>query len=49
MWVGYTDSDGRSSKHLVSPWRFDGGRLYAVNGDTETVFLLHRITGVAPA
>lgn len=49
VWVGYTDSDGRSSKHLVSPWRFDGGRLYAVNGDTETVFLLHRITGVAPA
>lgn len=49
VWVGYTDSDGRSSKHLVSPWRFEGGRLYAVNGDTETVFLLHRMTGAAPA
>ena len=49
VWVGYTDSDGRSSKHLVSPWRFEGGRLYAVDADTETVFLLHRITGVAPA
>ncbi len=49
VWLGYADGNGRTARHLVRPVRLDGGRLYAVSGESEgeQVFLLHRITGVA--
>lgn len=49
VWIGYADRNGRTNRHLVRPVRVDGGRVYAVSGESlaEQVFLLHRITGVA--
>ncbi|MFZ1286496.1 MAG: helicase-associated domain-containing protein, partial [Candidatus Phosphoribacter sp.] len=50
VWVGYADGNGRTARHLVRPVRIEGGRVYAVSGesDAEQVFLLHRITGAQP-
>ena len=47
VWIGYADSNGRTARHLVRPVRIDGGRVYAVSGesDSEQLFMLHRITG----
>lgn len=51
VWVGYADGNGRTTRHLIRPVRIDGGRVYAVSGesDAEQVYLMHRITGVAGA
>ncbi len=51
VWIGYADGNGRTTRHLVRPIRIDGGRMYAVStdSDAEQLFLLHRITGAAPA
>lgn len=51
LWLGYADSNGRTGRHLVRPVRLEGGRLYAVSGEsaTEQLFVVHRITGVAMA
>ncbi len=51
VWIGYADGNGRTTRHLVRPVRIDGGRMYAVSADSdaEQLFLLHRITGAAPA
>ena len=51
VWIGYADGNGRTTRHLVRPVRIDGGRVYAVSGesDAEQVYLLHRITGAAPS
>ena len=47
LWIGYADSNGRTARHLVRPVRIEGGRVYAVSGesDAEQVYLMHRITG----
>ena len=49
LWIGYADSNGRTARHLVRPVRIEGGRVYAVSGesDAEQLYLLHRITGAA--
>ena len=51
LWLGYADANGRTARHLVRPVRLEGGRLYAVSGDSaaEQLFVVHRITGVALA
>lgn len=51
VWIGYADSNGRTARHLVRPVRIEGGRVYAVSGesDAEQVYLMHRITGVSGA
>jgi len=49
LWIGYADGNGRTARHLVRPVRIEGGRVYAVSGesDSEQLYLLHRITGAA--
>ena len=49
VWIGYADGNGRTARHLVRPVRIDGGRVYAVSGesDAEHLFMLHRITGAS--
>ena len=51
LWLGYADANGRTARHLVRPVRLEGGRLYAVSGESasEQLFVVHRITGVALA
>lgn len=49
VWIGYADSNGRTARHHVRPVRIDGGRVYAVTGesDSEQLYFLHRITGAS--
>ncbi|MDQ1537089.1 MAG: hypothetical protein QOE58_1482, partial [Actinomycetota bacterium] len=49
IWIGYADSDGRTTRILFYPKRIEGGRAYgSVDGsNVERAFSIHRITGAA--
>jgi len=49
LWIGYADSDGRTTRILFYPKRIEGGRAYgSVEGsNVERAFSIHRITGAA--
>jgi hypothetical protein len=49
LWIGYADSDGRTTRMLFYPKRIDGGRAYGLveGSNVERAFSIHRITGAA--
>jgi hypothetical protein len=49
LWIGHADSNGRVTRILFYPKRFEGGRVYgfAEGSNVERDFSIHRITGAA--
>ncbi|MEO7269555.1 MAG: helicase-associated domain-containing protein [Knoellia sp.] len=46
VWLGYSDSVGRTQRLLFYPERIDGGRVSGVNEGVTRTLSIHRITGV---
>ena len=51
LWIGYLNAEGEASQRMIEPRVVVGGQVTAYDhrsGEVRT-FLVHRVTGVAPA